>query len=165
MADNSPRWSRKYTDAQREAFLRAVVLEDVPVAEAVRRAARGELGIPAFKVHGRYAYQLVGKLRESFEVDNPEALQRGTKKSLKTAHVANLRALRALPFDADPTERTRLAKAVHDSLKLLDAPAKPAAKGTARASGGEDTPVAQSDPTLEGLLKLAPEPPDEPKAA
>jgi hypothetical protein len=118
-AMSSPRHTNRYTEAQVLAYLKAVLVDGHTVAGAVRAAAMGELGVPAFKLNQRYAYQLRDRRRESFEAGNEQAMSNGTQKALKRLHGFNLAKARDLTNKADPAEIARVAKATADSYKAL----------------------------------------------
>lgn len=157
MAENRSRFRLRYTQAQKDAILKAVLLDGLYVAEAIRRAARGELDVAAFTI-GDYAYDIVKNGRDDFEGRNDEALEHGTREALKGAHRANLRALRALTDQADPAERARVAKAVAETQRAMASGSKP------KPARGESTPQpetnghgsqSQENDTLTKLLELA----------
>jgi hypothetical protein len=152
----SPRDSKRHTEAQIQAIMQSVAIDGNTPAETWRMAGRGELGVPAFHVDQRYIYQLIKRHRDAFESQNPEALARTTYADLALAHKLNLRALEALATpEADPTERSRVAKAVAESAKALNSATKPAPKAKPHAQ----TNTTAADNTvntpnvLDGLLK------------
>jgi hypothetical protein len=157
------RFIKRYTDEQKDALLHAVLIDNVSVAEAVRRATRGELGVASFTFNLQYAYQVIKTGREDFEARNPEALGLATARELQRAHHANLRALRGLKEDADPGERARLAKHVAETWRAMGS-------GGAKPKRGErpstNTPKTESerDHVLERLLNHGHKPnPDVPQ--
>lgn len=150
------RFTRIYTDEQREAFLRAILVDGMGVREAMRAAREGRLGIPAFTGRGEFwGYTLRDTHREKFEATNDDAIERGTREALRKAHLANLKALRELGDDADPAERSRLAKALAESDKARKTQkAAPARRREPDVpQNGSEAPKA--DGTLGELLKLA----------
>jgi hypothetical protein len=76
--------------------MRAVLVEGMTVADAIRGAGRaGDLGLPAFDI-GRYAYQLVkASGRERYEADNDSALHHSIDGELKALEIAALKHARA----------------------------------------------------------------------
>lgn len=156
---NSPRDSKRYTDKQIQAIMHAWLMDGKARADIVRLAATGELGdLPAFHIDERYIYQLTANNRDQFEAENPEALARTTYRDLAQAHRLNLQALRALAkTDADPTERSRVAKAVAETAKALNATNKPT-RIKPQANEPETPTTPPIDPTLQSLLGLAPKP-------
>lgn len=116
-----PRDSKRYSEAQIQAMLKAHIIDGHKGSEVVRMAAAGTLGIPAFTIDKRYVYQVLNKNREAFELDHPDVLAKSTQDELKRLHVANLRASRALAKDTDPQERARIAKALADTGRAFNA--------------------------------------------
>jgi hypothetical protein len=151
---NSSRDSKRRTEAEIQAIMRAHIIDGHIVSNVWRMAMAGELGVPAFDPGRRYIYSLIKNNRDSFEAQNPDALQASTTKALALAHKANLDALRALAKDTDPQERARIAKAVSDSAKTLNAVAQKPARENTNAQPA--TPDAKQDPTLSSLIALAP---------
>jgi hypothetical protein len=121
MAEQSQaRFTMHFTEAQKTAILRSVLVDGRSVAETIRMAKTGRLGMPAFDI-GRYAYQLVRKNRESFEAREPEALTAAIDHELKQAELdilANLRAIRR-PFKRDGTDNVEALKRAALALSAL----------------------------------------------
>lgn len=95
-ATGAARFTRRLTDKQRDAILRAVLIDGHSVAETIRMANDGRLGVPAFKL-GTYAYDIVRDGRETFEASNEEALSRAIELEMRGAEtdaLANVRAIR-----------------------------------------------------------------------
>lgn len=161
MARNQPngaRFTRKLTDAQKDAILAAHFRDGHRGAEVARMAQRGQLAGGPFHV-GRYVYEILEAGREQWEARDDQALADGTRKALREAHQANLKALRATKA-ADPAERARMAKATAESFKAMQAVnGKPAKKAPARQHGQSDETEqpekAPGDGTLGELLELA----------
>jgi hypothetical protein len=156
---NSPRDSRRFTDVQVQAIMRAHLIDGYIVSDVWRMAKAGELGLPAFEPDRRYIYQLIKNNRDQFEASNPEALAAATTKALAMAHKANLDALRNLPKTADPGERARLAKALADTQRTLtanapkrDVPREPQQHTNANQ---DQSQAVMKDRTLSSLLDLA----------
>ena len=57
------RFQPKYTDAQRDRIATCIVEDGVAATEAIRRAARGELGLPPFQMPASTARHLARELR------------------------------------------------------------------------------------------------------
>jgi len=153
---NTARFTRKLTDQQKEAILAAHFRDGHRGAQIARMAEQGQLGEP-FHV-GRYVYEILERGREQWEARDDQALADGTVRELRTGHMANLRALRALASDADPAERARRMKAAAESLRAWKAAihkptGRPKLKAPAMPEQGEKPgPV---DGTLGELLDLA----------
>lgn len=153
MAGNQgARLTRTYTDQQRQAMLKAVLSDGMGIAEAERAAMNGLLGLPPFG-RRRFGYPIIYNGRETYETKNEEALEAGTAKALKDAHLANLRALRALGEDADPAERARVAKALADTHR---ARGQVNPKGRSRKAEAPSEAPAKGEDVLGQLVQLAP---------
>lgn len=166
MASGAARFTRRYTQAQKDALIRAVCLERVTVAEAVRMAERGDLGMPAFKMQREYAYELVSKGREAFEASNETALGQTGDDLLRLAEhdaVAHLRRVRAQLKRDGTDDPTRLVKAtqalsgVRKARREANTGFKPTAQGTAQSQTEANTPSTE-DKTLSTLLAHATKP-------
>ena len=130
---------RIYTRAQRDALLRAVVIDGLTVAEACRRANAGELpGIDAFRVPYGSASDIVRKDRETFQVraladiDHArEVLEADTLRLAGYAHIT-ARAIEKQVLAGetpDPTAVKKAAEAVTAVRRALGpAPRKPLEK-------------------------------------
>ena len=75
--------------------MRDVLVEGHTVADTIRRANAGQLGMPAFDI-GRYAYQLVRDGRDQYEAEHEDALHRGIDDELKALEIAALSHARAI---------------------------------------------------------------------
>lgn len=148
------RFTKRYSDEQKTAFLRAVLVEGMAVQEAMRRAADGRLGVPAFEGRGtHWGYTLRNTYAAAFEAMNDEALAAATQRELRAAHLANLKALRELPADADPARRASAAKALRETQRAMEAPS---ARGVApKRKTEQPAPVEKPDGTLGELLAMA----------
>jgi hypothetical protein len=154
MSQSGPRFTRRYNDAQKAALLKAVLSDGISTAEAVRRAASGDLGVPAFKLDKVYAYQLVGKGREAFEAQNPEALRLSIDRQIVAMARKALKMARALEKqqDPDPAALKAWVAALKAAQTGLARPEKPRA---GQGSGdGLERPRSEED-VLGGLLAKA----------
>jgi hypothetical protein len=165
MANTSrARFTAHFTDAQKEAILRSVLVDGRTVADTIRAAKAGELGMPAFDI-GRYAYQLVRLGRDTFEAANDEALANAVEAELKALEIAAVNHSRAtrrrLKLDGtdNPAQISEAAKALsaakrarREATPALKAKAKPAA-GSSQAPDQANTP--KRDDPLSSLLNLA----------
>jgi hypothetical protein len=117
------RFTTRYTQTEKDAILRAVLVEGHTVVKARQLAAQGELGVPAFEI-GNYAYDVVRDGREGFESRDDAALDRAMAEDIRLDAIAALahnRALRArLKGDGtdDPEALKRAATALHAIRKL-----------------------------------------------
>ena len=154
-ANHGARLTRIYTDPQRQAMLKAHLVDGMSIADAERAAMAGRLGLPPFG-RRRFGYNIIREGRETFEAKNDEALEAGTAKALRDAQLANLKALRGLPVDADPEKRARLAKALADAQRARG-PVVSRAKAKAKAGAVEaETPRTPQPPDVLGeLVNLA----------
>lgn len=75
--------------------MRSVLAEGRTVADTIRMAKAGELGMPAFDI-GRYAYQLVRLGREQYEAGNEDALAHALEAELKALEIAAVQHSRAI---------------------------------------------------------------------
>jgi hypothetical protein len=168
------RFTAHFTDAQKEAIMRAVLVEGMTVADAMRGAAAGTLGVPAFTI-GRYAYDLVKDGRERYEANNDSALHHSIDVEMKALEIAALKHARAtrarLKGDGSdsPDAIAKAAKALSDTRRARrdtqGAKTKPAPVQTA---GENHAAKPKSDDALSNLLGLAgkaTKPSQEPNAA
>jgi hypothetical protein len=145
------RFIHRFSDEQKDAILKARLVDRLRVPEIQRRARDGQLGVPAFEI-GDYAYQVIKRGQADYEERNDDALAQSTADTLKAAHRANLKALRGLGDDADPGERARLAKHVAETWRAMGAAG---AKPKPVRQKAEPVAVADGDDVLAGLLKNA----------
>jgi hypothetical protein len=104
------RFIRKYSEAEKDALMKAVFVDGITVAEAVRRAPQGRLDVPAFTLNLQYAYDIVKTGRDGYEERNPEALELATANELRRLHRLNLKRSRGLTEASDPDEIKRAAQ-------------------------------------------------------
>lgn len=126
MASGQARFTKRYSDAEKDALMRAVLVDGVIVAEAVRRAPQGRLGVPAFHLDLQYAYQLVKNGRERFESANPDALRGAIDQHLIKLAAKALKQARALEAQdvADPDQIRVAIRSLKEAKTGLQAPAK-----------------------------------------
>jgi hypothetical protein len=150
MAEQSQaRFTMHFTEAQKTAILRSVLVDGRSVAETIRMAKTGRLGMPAFDI-GRYAYQLVRKNRESFEAREPEALTAAIDHELKGAELdilANLRAIRR-PFKRDGTDNVEALKRAALALSALRKARREAQTTTKTKPRAEANPSAEPNASV-----------------
>lgn len=153
MAGNQARFTRQYTDVQKDALLSAVILDGLTVAEAVRRANAGTLGLPAFKLDRLYAYQLVKQGREAFRLRNPAALHKTidtllTELAGLAVNQAEDVVARAKKGDIAAADIKRAISDLKAAKAGLERPQKPKDAPT-------DTPAVAGDDVLTRLLGQA----------
>lgn len=158
------RFTAHFTDAQKEAVIRAVAVEGHTVADVIRKARAGELGLPAFDI-GRYAYQLVRDGRERYEADHDDALHAGIDRELKALEIAALahaRAVRArLKGDGtdSPDAIAKAAQGLSATRKARrdtqGAAGKPKAKQSAVQTDNTNGAAKPNGDPLSNLLGLA----------
>lgn len=156
---NGARLTRVYTDTERQAILKAHLVDGLAIAEAERRAMAGTLvaGMGPFG-RRRFGYSIIKQGRESFEATNDVALDSGTAGELKRLHRLALARTRELDDTSDVAEIARRAKALAETHRALrGAPsnttrAKP--KASASEQQAETVPQSAAD-TLAQLIKLA----------
>lgn len=154
------RYTIRYTDEQVNAIMRAVLIDGHKVAQAIRMAETGQLDTPAFKLDRRYAYQLVKKRRDAFEMANPEAMAHSTEAELRRIHALNLAKARKLDGDSDPTEIAKIAKATAETLRAIKtSETKPPARAKAPMNTPEPerntAPKTTAPDVLAGLISKA----------
>lgn len=153
------RHTTRLTQAQKDALLKAHLLDGVNVRECQRMARRGELDTPAFEI-GDYAYDVIKHGRESFEERHPEALAKSTRAAIRRLHKRNLAKARALDGSTDPAENARVAKALAETYKAVQATeARPNAHAKAKAEPGynqgpEPSDAPKTDDPLSNLLAM-----------
>lgn len=154
---SAARFTRHFTDAQKNAFLTAVLVNGHTIAAARRMAKAGQLGVPAFEI-GTYAYRLVDRSRDSFEAINDDALAKSTRDELKRLHRLALAKSRTLAKTTDVAEIARVAKALAETERALNTNAKKQAapKTSAKpATANEPTPDTGAN-VVASLLDHAP---------
>lgn len=161
--NSAARFTRRYTDAQKQALLRAVVLDGHTVAEARKMARNGTLGVPAFEL-STTAYTIVRDNREQLEASNETALALAIQRELHDAELdalAHLRATRqSFKRDAsgNPEPMRRATQALTAIQKARRDAQKPGAKPkpAANTQTPEPTNTPAADDTVAELLKLRP---------
>lgn len=139
------RFIKRYTDQQKDALLKAVLVDGLTVAEATRRAPQGRLGIEPFTVNRLYAYDIVNGGREGYEERNPEALELATTHELRRLHRLNLKRSRGLNETSDPDEVKRVAMALAATQRALGPQGKPTrARGESTTQPTEPTEKSES---------------------
>jgi hypothetical protein len=161
MATGASRFTRRYTDQQKDALLRAVCIDRMTVAAAVRAAEAGELGIPAYTVNRLYAYSLIKDGRDQFEAGNEQALAVAIEHELKGAEIdalANIRAIRRA-LKAGEGDTAKLAQATRDLATITRARREtsktPKGKTTLVQTNGTEPQNTDNGNTLQGLLGIA----------
>lgn len=163
MAENrSARLTKTYTDQQRQAVLHAHLVEGLSIAETERLAMAGKLG-DGLEPFGRprFGYSIVSHGRETYEAQNPDALDSGSNAELKRLTRLALAKARELDSTSDVAEIARRAKALAETHRALrGAETKQRATKREKPSDreaektGEPTPQSQAD-VLAQLTGLA----------
>lgn len=158
------RFTTRYTDDQKQAILRAVLIDGHTVAQAIVMAGVGELGVPAFAI-GVYAYDVVKKGRDAFEAEHDDALTAAIEHELKGAEIDALATIRAIRKGFKPglaNDITRLAMATRDLAAIrkartdtLKAKREPQQHAKPQSSTSEAVSTTPRDTTLTNLLDLA----------
>lgn len=157
--------SRKYTNAQRDALLRAVVHDGLTIAEARQRAIDGGLpGVDAFDIPYGSASDIVRRGRGLFEiqvlrdVDHARTtLDNDALQLVGLAHLATeaLRAKVRAGETPDPAAVRKAADAITSARRALGPqPRKPAKQPT--TNGTEPEPVSPELAELLGRLEVEP---------
>jgi hypothetical protein len=89
------RFTNRFTQAQKDALLRAVLIDGHTVKAARDMARAGQLGVPAFEI-GVYAYDVIKSGRDQFEQSNETALDLAIDAELKRTAAAALAHNRSL---------------------------------------------------------------------
>jgi hypothetical protein len=89
------RFTNRFTQAQKDALLRAVLIDGHTVKAARDLARAGQLTVPAFDI-GTYAYDVIKQGRDSFEQSNETALDLAIDAELKKTAAAALAHNRGL---------------------------------------------------------------------
>lgn len=153
------RFTTAYTQEQRDALLRAVIIDGHTVRNAIDMANTGQLGVPAFGI-GRYAYDLVRDGREAFEARNDDALESALTAELKhnaIAALANNRALRRQlkadgRDDVDALRRNAQAIAAIQKARRDTEPRAKAKPAPVQTNPTTDAPEPKTADVLQGLL-------------
>lgn len=155
------RLTRHYTDRQRDALLKAVLVDGISQREAERRAIDGTLepGLAPFG-RPRFIYSLIRRGRADFEAGNDEALDFGHASELRRLYLLALAKSRQLDTSADVAEIARHAKAVGEAHKALRAHAttpktKPKPQASAREATNHGAEPQQAEDVLAGLVSIA----------
>lgn len=156
---SSARFTVNCTEAQKQAILKASILEGHKLSDVRRMAEAGQLDVPAFKI-GPGIYDLVRRNRDTFEAQNYEALAASTRTELQRLHRLNMADSRRLGKTTDPAERARVAKALAETHKALSTNTpRPGTKRTSdNAAQNNDTTnntATKVDETLTNLVALA----------
>jgi hypothetical protein len=155
------RFTTRYTEAQKQAILHAVLIGQMTVAQAIEAAKAGELGVPAFHI-GAYAYDIVKKGRDQFEAQHDDALTLAVEAELRGAELdalATIRAIRRTFKRGEANDTTRLAQATRDLAQIRKAHKDTLVQTTPRAKAAPvqtNEPQRANDDTLTTLLNHAP---------
>lgn len=96
MGPNQARFTRRYTHEQQLALLEAVLIDGMRVSEAIRKAREGGLKDTPACDWGSYAYKIIKRERDTFEVESPLALRRAIDVELHHLAVNTMRQARRL---------------------------------------------------------------------
>lgn len=154
MANNAARFTKRYTDAEKQAILRSVIVERQSVVQTVRKAAAGELGVPAFDLNKTYAYEIVKREREAYEAQNTDALATGIDEAISRLAAKTLRMARTLERMAEPNpdEVRRTVQALKTARAALREPNAPKNDAPTLVQ----TNATQAPNVIETLLRNAP---------
>lgn len=161
--NSAARFTRTYNQAQKQALLKAVLIDGHTVADARRMAQTGQLGVPAFNL-STAAYSMVRDGREAFETTNETALARAIEREMHGAELdalAHIRATRqAFNRDAlanpEPLRRATLALAAIKKARRDTATRVKPQPNTANTA--TETPITPYTPSVvTDLLRHAPQ--------
>lgn len=154
------RFTRRLDQHQRDAILRSVLVDGRTVAETIRLANIGQLGIPAFDI-GVYAYDIVRKYRDTFEERDEDALEAAIQRELKAAELDALAHIRAVrrSFKRDEASNPEALRRATQALAAIKK-ARRDAGATKHPAKPKPAPVQTTQPdasagTIETLLKAA----------
>lgn len=153
------RFTTRFTQAQKHAILKAVLIDGHTVKTARDMARAGQLDVPAFEI-GTYAYDIVKADREAFELANETALDLAIDAELrKTAGLA-LAHNRALLAKArrdgtdDPDALKRSAQAL-SAIKRARREAQTGSNQRAKAKPAQVETTAETVNTDSGASVVA----------
>jgi hypothetical protein len=149
MAKQSARYTKRYADSEKQAFLRAVLVDQMTVSEAVRAGAAGELGVPAFELNRIYGYQLIKRHRDEYEIEHGDAMALAIDTAMTRLASKTLRLAReTLKDDKATVNETRSAMLALKTAREGLSKAKPAAQ-----AAPEPKPTLETDkPDVIGRL-------------
>lgn len=152
MTHGAARFTKRYTEAEKDAILHAVLIDNQTVAKTITDAADGKLNVPAFTVNRQYAYQIVKDNREAYEARNPEALRQAIDNELTTLAAKALAQARTLAKAemADPDLLRRTVQALKAAQSALAKPATPPKNTPQSQTAPMNTPTTPD--VLAGLL-------------
>jgi hypothetical protein len=161
MSESRARFTSTYTQAQKDAVLRSVLVHGRSVAATITLAGQGKLDVPAFDV-GRYAYEIVKRGRDAYELEHEDALKAGGDDELRLAEnaaVAHMRVIRH-GLKRDGTDNLdHMAKAAQNLAQIRKArrEANPGQKPPKPATqGAEPVNTPETADVLQRLVGLAP---------
>lgn len=139
------RFTRRFTDAQKDALLRAHLVGGHTVGEVIGMANAGQLDVPAFEI-GAYAYDIIRDGREGYEERNDDALTLAVATELRLAENDALGHIRAIRRsfkrgESDPDALTKATKA----LSAIRRARREAAIGQPKPKAPVNTPVHTDD--------------------
>lgn len=169
MADSNrgaARYTAHYTEAERNAYLEAVITLGIkPETEVMRRAVAGTLkaGVGPFGKANKsgklvFGYSITELYGEAYIARNPALQAEDTRATIAALHEANKREAKAIAESDTATmaDRTKAAKELAESMKAL-ASIQPRdnAREKPQASAREpENQGAEPDGQLAGLLAL-----------
>jgi hypothetical protein len=147
------RHSHRFTQAQKDAILKAVLIDQMTPAAAWRAGKAGQLGLPAFDTGQRHVYTIVRRGRETFESENSSALANTTHDALIRLHRLALNHALGLDDTSDLAEIAKAAKTLSETEKALRA--KPA-RGIDHGSADDaSVPDAAQTSVVSNLLDMS----------
>jgi hypothetical protein len=142
----------RYTRDQRDAILRAVMVQGISIADARRRAIAGELDVPAFRIPYASACDIVRHDRDSYTLRNPDVMRSEIDREiLAMAGAARKVAakLRTQP-DPNPDEIKRAVQALAAARAAIQTAPKPAPRPAGKTAQ-DTTPTPPSVLTRLGI--------------
>lgn len=153
------RFTTRFSQAQKDAILKAVILDGHTVKTARDMAKAGQLDVPAFEI-GTYAYDIVKNDREAFELANDSALDLAIDTELRKtaalalAHNRALRALAKRDGTDDPDAMKRSAQAL-SAIKRARREAGTGSNQRAKAKPAQVETTAEPVNTAKGASVVA----------
>lgn len=147
------RHSNRFSQAQKNAILKAVLIDQMTPAQAWRAAKAGQLGLPAFDTGQRHVYTIVRRGREAFEAENGQALANTTHDALIRLHRLALNHALALDDESDLAEIAKAAKTLSETEKALNAKTP---RGQQQTSANHDNaPEPKATSVVTSLLDMS----------
>lgn len=157
MASNEARFTRRLSDSQRDAALKAVLTDGHSVKEAQRRAANGQLGVPAFQLTDTF-YATARKHRAEYEARDETKRDLAIDDELARIVALALDNSRKLTAKSTPEDIARHAKTLATVKRAArEASTRPKAKPAPYTPSDTPTPEQPTASVITSLLDTLPE--------